>query len=530
MADNSVFTDMTVQVPNKNMFDLSHSHKTTMKFGDLVPIMIKECLPNDTISLSLSQMVRLLPLTTPTMADIEVFTHTFFVPNRIIWPDFENFIRGPRAKGDTVVPVAPKFGSGANGVLENVQKSSLANYLGLPVGFKCAISGEEFNVSALPFGAYQRVFWDYFRDENLDGALEEFIPLPSGIITNGIYAQDMTKIRKRAWAHDYFTSALPFAQKGDPVAIPILGTGDVEYIGGEESGYFRNSTNGALGNEANPNISGGLLYGDNSIPQDYDPNGTLRALITNISTTIKDLRTATALQKFLEKNARAGNRYFEYTRAVFGQVSPDKRLQRAEYVGGSKHIFNISEVLQTSATTSNSPLGSQGGHAISVGSSDTSTYHCEEHGFIITIMSVRPKASYTQGLEKMWRRFDRFDYPLPDFAHIGEQEVNNYELYFDKTKNVADNVAAFGYMPRYAEMKTANDRVSGEFLDSLEPWVMARKFATAPMLNKDFIYCTPTNEIFPVSLANMTDYVLVDTYFNLRKSSTLPRFDVPQLV
>lgn len=536
--DNSIFSDIMVKTPNKNVFDLSHSHKTTLKFGFLVPILIKECLPNDTFSIATNQMVRLLPLVTPTMHDIDVYTHSFFVPYRLLWDNFEDFIRGPRSATDTFVPSAPRIGSDSG--FNDVLPSSLANYLGLPVGFNPDLTGDvsDFEVSALPFAAYQKIYWDYFRDENLIDPLAEFAKLSDGVQISGSVTDELYKLRKRAWEHDYFTSALPFAQKGKPVPIPVLGTGEVQYIGNNASDRMKwkipEDNNRSIAHGVNPSTSlDGFQKWDDNFGTDWtanlDPNGNLRAVINNVVTTIADLRTAEALQQFLEKNARAGNRYFEYTRAIFGQVSPDKRLQRVEYIGGNKSTFNISEVLQTSETTSESQQGNPAGHAINVSSSSNSTYHCEEHGFIMTLMSVRPRTSYAQGVEKLWRRFDRFDFPLPDFSQIGEQTVKNYELYFNKSMNLLGLEGDFGYLPRYAEMKSANNRVSGEFLTTFESWVMNRKFGNSPSLNKSFIECTPTNEIFPIDLADMGDYILADTYFNIRKSTTLPRFDVPGL-
>lgn len=546
MADTSVFTDLHVKTPNKNTFDISHSHKTTMRMGTLVPILTQECLPNDTYRISLQQMVRFLPLSTPLMHDIEVFTHTFFVPYRILWKNFENFIRGKASPTDARIWSHPRFGAGTDDFPgfdspnSPVQASSLANYLGLPEGFTPYLpNNEEFQISALPFAAYQRIWWDYYRDENLQDPTGEFPELQDG-------KQDETNaafwgaLRNRAWEHDYFTSNLPFAQKGEPVPIPITGDIDVVYDptgpGIKMGNWERQDQPGThIANQATMGTqSQGITYfSPGAVVGNYNPQDTLKAIIQNITTTVRDLRVAEALQKFLETNARAGNRYFEYLRAIFGQNSPDSRLQRAEYIGGSKHIMSISEVLQTSATQTDSPQGQMAGHSISVGSSSQSTYHCQEHGIIITLMNVRPRTAYAQGLHKLWRRFDQFDYALPAFAHIGEQETKNYEIYFDKTRTEAANEGTFGYLPRFAEYKTASDRVSGAFVgngaNNLRPWVMPRIFDSLPRLNQTFITCDPQNQIFPVDMDEMGDYILADTYFSITKASVLPRFDIPSL-
>lgn len=543
--DTSVFTDIKVKNPNKNVFDMSHGHKTTMKFGSLVPILLQECLPNDTYKLQLNQMVRLLPLATPVMHEIEVFTHSFFVPARILWPNFENFIRGPRTATDNAQWAVPTLGplSGAPGISEpaGIRSSSLANYLGLPVGFTSLLqqdgAGDQFNISALPFAAYQRIYFDYYRDENLQGPLEEFPELQDGE-QDDVNGEFWTKLQYRAWEHDYFTSSLPFAQKGEPVPIPISGDIDVVYDptgpGIKLGNWERQDTGAPITNqEMSTNSLGVTYFTPGAIVGNYNPQDTLKAIIQNITTTVRDLRVAEALQTFLETNARAGNRYFEYLRAIFGQTSPDSRLQRSEYIGGSKHVMSISEILQTSATQANSPQGQMAGHAISVGSSDNSTYHCQEHGYIITLMNVRPRTSYGQGLHRLWRRFDRFDYAIPAFAHIGEQETKNYELYFDRNRTEIANESAFGYMPRFAEYKTNINRTSGAFMDSglqgLAPWVMPRLFSSLPRLNSGFITVDVQNNIFPLEMNEMGDYILVDTEFNITKSSVLPRFDIPSL-
>lgn len=537
---SEIFTDLHVKRPNSNVFDLSHNHRTTMTMGKLVPVMVQETLPNEDWAISSNMLVRFLPLQAPIMQQVKVDLTHFFVPSRLLYKDFENLIRGPKSKNDTTEYQVPFMNMIQLSDEQRLGKGTLANYLGIPLNPAIVYdAGGTIPISAMPFLAYNKIYHDYYADENLIDQDFEWEPEEGGLILDSAKIKEITELKTSAWQHDYFTSMLPFAQKGEPVPIPVLGSGTVE-LNPESAGNGQHlvlDTDDLTPNYAPDGIitdGTGQLYGKNGANVQtgvIDPNGTLRTIIDNITTTIKDLRTAEALQKFLEKNARAGNRYFEYLNAVWGQKSPDSRLQRAEYIGSSSYDMSIAEVLQTSETSASSPLGQQAGHAVTVGSTPLSTYHVQEHGYIISIMRVRPKTAYFQGLHKMFQRFERFDFPLPDFAHIGEQEVKAYELYFqeDGSGNLYINNDV-GYLPRYAEMKYNNDRISGYFADDFKYWHQAREFENPPLLNQQFIECDPTTRIFPIEDPQLLgDYILANISFNLKVARCLPRFDIPQL-
>lgn len=262
-----------------------------------------------------------------------------------------------------------------------------------------------------------------------------------------------------------------------------------------------------------------------------DPNGSLTAATSSLSVdaiTVNDLRRATKLQEWLEKNARGGSRYIESIESHFGVRSSDKRLNRSEFIGGSSQDVVISEVLQTSKTDSagsETPQGNMAGHAVSVGHSGAKGYFCEEHGFIIGITSIMPVTAYQQGIHRMFSRFSSLDYYWPSFAHLGEQEVLNQELFYSASSADKDT---FGYIPRYSEYKFINSRVAGSFRDSMDFWHLGRKFDTAPSLNSDFIACNPSNRIFAVELQN-EQHVYAHVFNKVKASRRMPIFGTPRL-
>jgi len=470
----------------KNRFDLSHDVKMSLNMGELVPFAAIECVPGDKFQIGCEAFLRFAPMVSPVMHRNHVFTHWFFVPNRIVWPQWEKWITNTKVGG--VLPAHPTFTLTAGNDI-----TRLADYLGMPT----PIGAEAETVSAIPFAAYQKIYNDYYRDQNL--IAEVNTELNDGANDYSVFRN----IRRRAWMHDYFTASLPDPQKGDQVEIPLGSQNvilDPASEGVTEANWKKTADYGQVGDAGATSIAGGGTPGNlqdvNSNSLVYDPNGTLITEQSGAATSINDLRTAIKLQEWLEKNARGGTRYPELMLVHFNQRSSDQRLQRPEYITGTKSPVQISEVLSTAETTE-LPQGNMAGHGISLTSGGYGSYSCEEHGYIIGIMSVMPETAYQQGIPKHFLKYNEPTELLwPSFAHLGEQEVLHKEVYGYQGAPGGDT---FGYMPRYGEYRYIPSRVAGDFKTTLNTWHEGRIFAEPPSLNQLFIECDPTHRIFAVT-------------------------------
>lgn len=478
----------------RSTFDMSHINSTSMKMGYIVPVMYQECLPGDTWQFDSKFFVRVAPLVAPVMHRVWIDSFTFFVPWRILWDNWEDFITGGEDGMNASVPptisIKPTVGT-------------LADYLGLP------LSANAISVSALPFRAYAMVWNYFFRDQRL----QEELPIS---FADGPDTTTSTVLQSAAWQKDYFTTASPEPQLGPGVTLPIGEAAPLVPNGSDSSPRFviGGNTNprqlfsaaGASGLVNTSVVVGGsdavspigvLTWGDPGLVADLKG-------VTGVD--INQLREAMALQRWQEKRMLFGARYEDLLH-FWGLRTQDARLQHPEFIASKHGTLQFSEVLQTSADANNAGVGDLYGHGIGAMRTGRHRYYCWEHGLMMSFLIVRPQAVYTQGIERFWTRQTRYDYWNPEFQHIGQQEVYQKEVYADGTE--ADN-KVFGYQNRYDEYRRGKNHVTGEFRTTLDYWNMARKFENAPSLNAEFITCNPTDRIYQLS-ADLSDqlYVMV---------------------
>ena len=464
-----IFQTVHTKRQRRNGFNLTHDHKLSCNMGTLVPVMVEECLPGDTWHLSGNAFVRTAPLRTPVMHRVNSSIHYWFVPNRIVWPNFYEWMADPSSN---IVPPYLNF----NG--NSVETGTLSDYMGIPPNRTLTQK-----INAIPFAAYQMIYNQRYRDQNLIPEVD-FL-LQDGAINRGDAKWDvLVSMRNRSWMHDYFTSALPFAQRGPAVDIPL---GEVTFPdtvpvvrNSNDGGVFTIQDNGRPGEYATVTdvLTGGITD---------ELRADLRSIEGQVApTSVSDLRRAIKLQEWLELSARTGQRPREFVQAFFDVDPGDARLNEPEYITGVTSPVVINEIANTTGEVDGLPQGNLAGRGVGVSTGKVGKYFCLEHGYIIGVLNIQPIPAYQDGVAKhLCDRFDQFKYFFRQMAHIGEQEILNAEI-FCSSDSVQNN-GTFGYTPRYAEYRDIPSRVSGEFRDSLKDWHFARKFANLPTLSAQFV-------------------------------------------
>lgn len=542
------FSDAPAMYMKRTKFDRSHVYKTTFDSGKLIPVFIDEVLPGDTTRMSVNYFARLATPIKPIMDNIYLDWFFFFVPNRLVWEHWQNFCfeqEDPDDSTDYVIPTVTATGNSGNAYI-----GSLWDYFGLPVNTSGNLSG----ISALPFRGVYLIYNEWFRDENLQksvkiqkGDTNEVLnstraaEQPAWVFTSGSNIVPGYACPPRGKRHDYFTSALPWTQKGPGVSIGLAGTAPIQ---GTATLTMPNGVNlmdyrqgdvyaSVVGTVRKQAEATSVFYGSgtgNTSVSGVSSDGWFANLDESSIFTINSLRTAFQMQKFYERLARGGSRYTEVLRSFFGVVSPDARLQRPEFLGSFTKMVNVNPIAQTSATDDTSPQGNLSAYGVTAAKFHGFTKSFVEHGYIFGFVCARADLTYQQGVNKMWLRSTVYDFYWPTFAHLGEQAIELREIY---AQGVEADTTVFGYQERYAEYRYKPSQITGKFRSSvtggnLDVWHLSQFFKNAPTLNEEFIVENPPIERI-IAVPSEPEFLL-DVGFRYTTVRPMPMFGTPGLV
>lgn len=532
---------------SRSRFQRNSDNKTTFNTGDLIPVYLDEVLPGDTHQVDVACVMRMATPIFPVMDNAFCDFYFFFVPNRLIWEHWKEFMGEnketawtPKTEYSIPQVTAPK-GGWAEG--------TLADYLGLPTKV------EGISVSALPGRAYGLIYNEWFRNQNVtQPTLVEVTDATTTGKNDGSATNDsaitLAKPLKAAKVFDYYTGALPEPQKGEPIALPLTGNAPIEaYLDKDmtkEAGYLKNKSTGSVsypwgwGSDQNAMLrQNGLMDGvvkdgylfSNQYGTETSEVAYIGANLSKINAaTINQLRQAFQIQKLLEKDARGGTRYREVLREHFGVISPDSRMQIPEYLGGYRLPINVSQVIQTSSTDSTSPLGNTAALSVTTMNKSMFTKSFTEHGFIMGLAVVRTDQTYQQGIERMWSRKGRYDYYWPVLANIGEQAILNKEIYAQG--NTADE-EAFGYQEAWADYRYKPSKVTGLFrsnaAQSLDAWHYAQDYNALPTLSTAWMEQTDAEMKRTLAVQSQPDFI-ADFYFMNKTTRCMPVYNIPGLI
>nr|DAF67572.1 MAG TPA: Major capsid protein [Microviridae sp.] len=560
MNKNRYFANNPTNIDiQRSRFNRASQHKTTLNTGDLVPIYVDEMLPGDTVKMDMSALVRMSTPIFPVMDNAFIEFFWFFVPYRLVWDHWKNFM-GENTESAWTPKTEyeiPQITVGEDTELTKstkVSKGTIADYMGIPTNV------QHLHYSALPFRAYTLIWNEWFRSENLQDPVDidkgdsnkAYVDPTESTYTDTAYAQYGGKLLRSCKPFDYFTGALPMPQKGEAVLLPlgttapIIGNGQPIELWGmtSEAGYqaWAGRANSGTGtnNEINITLSSdGTTAGDKPTYGEklgLEETGTNSGMVADLSTataaTVNQLRQAFAVQRMLEKDARGGSRYTEIIRAHFGIISPDARQQRPEYLGGCKRAINVDQVIQTSSTDTTTPQGNTAAYSVTGVRDNKFIKSFTEHGLIMCLATIRTDHTYQQGLERFWSRTKRTDFYFPSLANIGEQAILNKEIYAQGTEK--DN-EAFGYQEAWADYRYKPNRVSGamrsNYAQTLDSWHYADYYTAQPTLSAEWIEETRKNVDRTIAVSEQQeDQFIADFYFNCIMTRPMPLYSIPGLI
>jgi hypothetical protein len=507
----------------RSSFDCQSTHKTTFDAGYLVPVYVDEMLPGDTFRLNMTAFARLATPIYPVMDNMHLDSFFFFVPNRLIWSNWQKFMGQQANPSDSISYVVPQQVSPAGGYAIG----SLQDYMGLPTVGQVSNTGTVSHCAFWP-RAYNLIWNEWFRDENLQNSVTVDTGDGPDTVTN-------YTLLRRGKRKDYFTSALPWPQKGASVTLPLGTSAPITYNGTGTNEYIAIKDNTGTSRNIFPPSATAFIQVGGGATVISGSKDLYADLSQATAATINQLRQSFQIQKLLERDARGGTRYTEIIRAHFGVISPDARLQRPEYIGGGSTSININPIAQTSGTNASgttTPMGTLAAMGTALAHNHGFTYSATEHGVILGLVSVRADLTYQQGLARMWSRSTRYDFYFPAFATLGEQAVLNKEIY---VRGDANDDGVFGYQERWAEYRYYPSRISSLFRSTaagtIDGWHLAQRFTSLPTLNTTFIQDNPpVSRVVAVGAAANGQQFIFDSFFDVKKARPMPMYSVPGLI